>query len=38
MTCWGFKFKSYDPKQQIIKVSAQSNCFKLVEFSSALFS
>jgi len=30
-------FKSYDLKQQIIKVTVQSDCFRLVEFSTALF-
>jgi len=25
MTCWGFKFKGYELKQQIIKVTIQSN-------------
>jgi len=37
MTCWGFGFKRYDLKQQIINVAAQSNCFRPVEFSTALF-
>jgi len=37
MTFLGFGFKSYDLKQQIITVAIQSNCFRLVEFSTALF-
>jgi len=37
MTCWGFKFKSYDLKQQIIKVAVQVKCLRLVEFSTPLF-
>jgi len=37
MTRWGFGFQRYDLKQQIIKVAVQSNCFRLVEFSAALF-
>ena len=37
MSCWSFGFKRYDLKQQRIKVVVQSNCFRLVEFSIALF-